>query len=199
MRTRSQLVILWITNSLKRGLHWAYLRHWDTTIFTTGLSGIKGYNNPYKLLQKPVLMTISHQTKIMMVFQLYFPLLFPKIQNKHTKKTMITKSQGIKQKIKEWSYSGLSLYAPTNFWPVGGVRPAQNCGVTTARRRNDYREDRGWGKKKKQGTSPVYNNIMEQKWSNAIYIRVLLAGFTLCVALGECWNLTWFTFQFENV
>lgn len=50
----------------------------------------------------------------------------------------------------------------------------------------ETRVQRGEGGKKKQGTSPVYNHIMEQKWSNAIYIRVLLAGFTLCVALGEC-------------
>lgn len=44
------------------------------------------------------------------------------------------------------------------------------------------------GRKRKE-TSPVYNSIMEPKWSDTFCQRVLFTGFTLCVVLGECWSL----------
>lgn len=53
--------------------------------------------------------------------------------------------------------------------------------------------------KKIEGATPVYNHIMESKWSNTIRKRILFTGFTLCVVLGECWSPAWVKLPFVNV
>lgn len=64
-------------------------------------------------------------------------------------------------------------------------------------RRRNVSYWRGW--KKSRGTTPVYNNRMEPKWSNRFCQRLLLTGFTLCVGLGKCWKPHTLNAQFEMI
>ena len=66
--------------------------------------------------------------------------------------------------------------------PAGG----SSCSFPQSRDAAEEEERTRREEKSSGAVSPVYNNIMEPKWTHSVCKRVLLTGFTLCVVLGEC-------------